>query len=532
MNRTLILHDALGPSQRPDEADVLATVAQVAAALRALGCDVTVSPVGLDLRGLFDALTGADRPAVVWNLVESAAGLGRLAALAAQVVEATGVAMTGCPAAALAGCGSKVAAKAPARAAGILVPRAWDVAALQRLDVLPEPVLVKAEWEHASVGLGAESVFAAGAAASAVAAFAAGRAAQFGSPFFAEAFIDGREFNIGVLDDGAGGPQVLPIAELVFADWPAERPRIVDYRAKWQEDSDEARQTVRHFVPADDPLLATLRALAVQCWWAYGLRGYARVDVRLSGDGRPWLLEVNPNPALDPSAGFCAAAAQAGIDFSAVIERIHVAAAGPRGLGAAPALAAPAGPAVSGLSGMTSAAHDAVAAGMRLRCEPTADDVGRIEALVRATGYFRADEVEVAVELVEERRKHGDASGYHFLLLEEPSPTGWILRGYTCYGAIACTIGSYDLYWIAVDPTAQGRGLGRRLLRATEQRIAEAGGRMVYAETSGKAAYADTRAFYVRCGYRLEAELADFYEPGDAKVVFARAVGGGAAADD
>ena len=84
------------------------------------------------------------------------------------------------------------------------------------------------------------------------------------------------------------------------------------------------------------------------------------------------------------------------------------------------------------------------------------------------------------------------------------------------------TKGTFDLYWIAVDPAHQGRGVGRALLSASEDAIRGAGGRMLLVETAGKPAYAATRAVYAACGYREVARVPDFYEDGDDKVVFAR----------
>ena len=150
------------------------------------------------------------------------------------------------------------------------------------------------------------------------------------------------------------------------------------------------------------------------------------------------------------------------------------------------------------------------------RDEPRPDDVRAVRELVAGTGLFRPGEVDVAAELVDERLAKGGASGYHFFLADRDAR----LAGYVCYGPIPCTVGSYDLYWIAVDRKFQGRGLGLRLMAMAEEAIRDRGGRSVYVETGGKELYRPTRSFYVRAGYSKEAELSDFYEPGDAKVVF------------
>lgn len=157
---------------------------------------------------------------------------------------------------------------------------------------------------------------------------------------------------------------------------------------------------------------------------------------------------------------------------------------------------------------------------MSFREAVRADDPDAIERLARATGSFNAEEVSIARELVEERVRHGAASGYEFLFAER----GGRVAGYVCWGRIGGTRESWDLYWIAVDPSEQRRGLGRALLEACEARVRAAGGGRVYVETAGRADYAPTRAFYERTGYTLEATLTDYYAPGDAKCIYMKQV--------
>jgi GNAT superfamily N-acetyltransferase len=152
------------------------------------------------------------------------------------------------------------------------------------------------------------------------------------------------------------------------------------------------------------------------------------------------------------------------------------------------------------------------------RCELEAADCERIRALVESTRVFSAVEKQVAVELAEERLAKGPASGYHFVFAE----WGGAVHGYACYGPIALTVGSYDLYWIAVDKASQGRGLGRALLEKVEELVRQEGGRRIYIETSTRPPYAPTRAFYLRCEYPLAVVLEDFYAPGDGKAIYAK----------
>jgi len=143
-------------------------------------------------------------------------------------------------------------------------------------------------------------------------------------------------------------------------------------------------------------------------------------------------------------------------------------------------------------------------------------DADFVRRLCRAAGNFTPAEEEVAVELVTERLAKGLASGYHFLFAEKDDA----LQGYACFGPIACTLHSWDLYWIVVDKALQGRGLGRLILAEAERRVAAAGGERLYVETSAKDQYEPTRRFYERCGYRKEAELPHFYAPNDAKIIY------------
>jgi len=145
-------------------------------------------------------------------------------------------------------------------------------------------------------------------------------------------------------------------------------------------------------------------------------------------------------------------------------------------------------------------------------------DVERVRAIVASTGFFSPDEIAIAAELVGEALAQGDASGYRFVLAD----VGGRTLAYACYGAIPATEGSFDLYWIAVSAEARGMGLGRRVLAEAERRIAALGGRRIWVETSSRAQYAPTRAFYERCGYERAALLEDFYRPGDGKVVYVK----------
>jgi D-alanine-D-alanine ligase len=206
-------------------------------------------------------------------------------------------------------------------AAGLPTP-AWSMTGAG-LHHLPR-VIVKAVAEHASLGLDARSVVPGTQAELGVAR----RTQSLGVAHFAEEYVEGREFNLAILAGpspaGACAPEVLPPAETLFVGYPPDRPRIVDYEAKWAEHSHAYNNTPRRFAFGDEDraLLDELTGLALRSWALFGLSGYARVDFRVDAGGRPTILEVNTNPCIAPDAGFFAAASEAGLTYAAMIARI------------------------------------------------------------------------------------------------------------------------------------------------------------------------------------------------------------------
>jgi ribosomal protein S18 acetylase RimI-like enzyme len=150
------------------------------------------------------------------------------------------------------------------------------------------------------------------------------------------------------------------------------------------------------------------------------------------------------------------------------------------------------------------------------REEPRSSDQDIVRDIITSSGFFSKEEIDVAVELVQERLNKGLSSGYHFIFAEVDEE----VIAYSCFGPIPCTTESYDIYWIAVQDKLRGSGLGREILGRVEQRIIDMGGKRIYVETSSRDQYKPTRSFYMRCGYKKEATLEHFYSPGDHKVIF------------
>ncbi|MCF8051162.1 MAG: D-alanine--D-alanine ligase [Desulfobacterales bacterium] len=319
--------DSKGPA---DEQDVLVQAQSVASALETIGHRTRIFPCSLDLGWIRQALIGFG-PDAVFNLVESIDGSSRLLPVFPALLERIGFAYTGSCTAALATTTQKVWAKERLFASGIATP-AWigPVPAEPPLfaghsppeDAAFRTWIVKSLWEHASFGMTGD-VLVSDAGPAALLDTLARRVPAMAGACFAEVFIDGREFNLSILEV-EGKPMALPQSEIVFEGYGKDRARIVDYRAKWEADSYEYRHTPRRFEfpEKDRPLLRRLEVLALRCWDLFGLSGYARVDFRVDAQGRPWVLEINANPCLSPDAGFAAALQEAGMPFQAAVSHI------------------------------------------------------------------------------------------------------------------------------------------------------------------------------------------------------------------
>jgi D-alanine-D-alanine ligase len=319
--RIAVLHDGAPDLARLDEQDSLAQARAVCDALVALGCDPHPVAFGLDLECVSRALREL-APAIVFNLVESVAGHGRLITLAPSLLDALGLPYTGASAEAMTLTSHKCLAKRWLLRHGLPTPAWLEPGDPRSHPPLPGRYLIKSIWEDASLGLDDASLVEARDERG-LAREIAERAPRLGGQAFAEAFVEGREFNLSLLAKGCD-VEVLPPAEILFCAFPPGKPRIIGYAAKWITGSFEYEHTPRSFqFPAGDrELLGELEAMARRCFEIFGLRGYARVDFRVDAEGRPWILEVNANPCLTPDAGMLAAPARANLGLPQVLERI------------------------------------------------------------------------------------------------------------------------------------------------------------------------------------------------------------------
>jgi len=310
----------------------VSSVAQSAAALaRALTeRGYTAELIGIHGRDVFQVLARVReaRPDLVFNLCESMAGDPRNEPTFAGLLDLFEIPYTGADLLALASCLYKQRTKEILLARGIATPPyriLADAAALAdpALDALDYPWFVKLGHEDASLGITEDNLV---RDAAALRARTTALIAEFGQPVLAERYVEGREINVTLLG-AESGVRVLPLHEIDFAAMPAERPRIVSYAAKWDEQHVDYVGTKP--VPlrgATPQLVAAIEATAIGAWHALGLRDYGRVDLRVDAAGQPWVIDVNPNPDISPDAGVVRAAKVAGISYPELVEAIALAA--------------------------------------------------------------------------------------------------------------------------------------------------------------------------------------------------------------
>jgi D-alanine-D-alanine ligase len=327
--RIAVIHNDPTEDHSAAPLDVLDQARAVAKALASRGHAVTQVAATLDLASLQAKLQEA-KPDVVFNLLESLAGSDRFHAVGPLLFTAWKLPFTGATSEAMSLSAGKLLAKERLRQAGLPTPD-WLTAGNAGsglgtlgtgLGRLPTQVIIKAIWEHASLGIDDSSVVTVSSETECREQIAA-REAKLGHDCFAEEFIAGREFNISILTSG-DGCEVLPPAEIDFTQYPKNRPHIVGERAKWALGSEEEVSTPRRFASAaeDHSLFGELSDLCRRSWKLFGLTGYARVDFRVDSGNRPWILEINANPCLAPDAGFAAAVEQAGLSYADAMERI------------------------------------------------------------------------------------------------------------------------------------------------------------------------------------------------------------------
>lgn len=323
----VLFNEPILPVEHPDaesEHEIVRVSEVVARTLVAAGLEVTRLGVSHDIAGLLKTLHDR-RPAAVFNLFEGLPGNNDSEACIASLLQCQGIPFTGSPAQAILLARNKPLTKTLLQGAGLPTPE-FEVVERLPVETRPRrwPVIVKPGLEDASAGITQDSVVE--------------RPEQlgerveyllktYGPPVLVESYIPGREFNVSVLESPENSEdsllQVMPLCEIHFdrgdeSSWP-----IMTYDAKWRPETREFQATPRHFTTDLAPQLAAeLRDLSQRAFRLLGCRDYGRVDFRVSPAGKPYIIEVNPNPCINPDAGLPAAVAAGGLTYAEFIVQV------------------------------------------------------------------------------------------------------------------------------------------------------------------------------------------------------------------
>jgi D-alanine-D-alanine ligase len=315
MRRCCIIYNEPREGALADELDVLDQVSHIEKHLIDLG--ISVYRKGITERFMTEISELAkERPDFVFNLVESINNKGELIYFVPALLNLHSIPYSGNSLESIFLTTNKTICSNSMKTAGINNPGSYLPSQFKLL-IPGRKYIVKPIWEDGSLGITSESVF------ECKPGFEEKLKTLDDSHWFIEDYIDGREFNISILTN-EDGPEVLPPAEIVFVNYDEKRPRIIDFKAKWEMDSFEYINTVREFpgTKLNEKLLTNLRTAALSCWNLFGLKGYARVDVRTDNSDNVFVIEINGNPCISPDGGFVAATKEAGYPFTEVLQRI------------------------------------------------------------------------------------------------------------------------------------------------------------------------------------------------------------------
>jgi D-alanine-D-alanine ligase len=306
-----ILFDGASAFALAADQAILGTVEAVGASLEAEGNSIVRIPVQPDSRWV-DKLRRA-RVDFVFNLCESIDGVAALEPAVISVLELLALPFSGSSSWTTSLCLRKHVVNAALDRAGLPVPKFAVVRAGSAIPSVGYPAICKPAAEDGSIGVEQRSVVRTSRALNERVSSMLERWDEI----IVQRYVEGREVNVGILGDA-----VLPIAEIDFGNMPKGMWRIVTYRSKWEDGSDEDLGSAPR-CPARLPatVAAQLRKIAVAAWRIVGGAGYGRVDLRIDERGRPWILEVNANPDIAPDAGLARMARVAGIDYGALVRR-------------------------------------------------------------------------------------------------------------------------------------------------------------------------------------------------------------------
>lgn len=520
MPRVLVLYnEPTLPADHPDadsEHDILYTSDVITKVLQQANLPVTRLGVGEDPSVLLAGLREA-APDVVFNLYEGTAGWGNTEAFVSGLLEMLRLPFTGSPTQPLMLCRSKPLTKCLLAGAGL--PTA-PFFVIEEGPVpkcpLPWPVIVKPGKEDASVGIDQKSVVTNQQQLEDRVEYIR---ATYGPSVLVEGFVRGREFNVALMETDSG-LTTLPFSEILFVP-PADSPDlwpIVSFDAKW-------RPGTRDFVatPAKNPaevspeLHDEVARLAKRAFELVGCRDYARVDFRVDESGKPYILEVNPNPCISPLAGLAAGLETAKIPYADFILGVLRSAVR---RGSQPHLAERIGNS-TGPVPTPIRAEATPARGPAYKIRPARrNDLDTVMGLVTSCEGWSADDQQQLVRRIHNRFHRRDWGGWRCQVLavngERVGAVG--LR------PLEDTPGGYTIDLLVVARSHLRNGYGQALIRAAEEAVAEGNGRFLFAELPSSAPFAGGRHLLTRSGFRPSGEVPDYYRDGSSRLSFVKAI--------
>ncbi len=295
--------------------DVLVQVDAVRETTEELGYKTVCIPFTKDINDFLTEIRN-EKVNLIFNLCETVDEDPKLAWQPPAIMEYLGIPFSGSSSEAIHITTDKIVTKKILTASGIKTPGyfLYDGHQISIPTEFKFPAIAKPRFEDASIGINQDSIFEnEDELRSRIYDFYA-----YYGPLIVEEYINGREFNVSVF--GYPKPSVLPVAEIIFKDYPKDFYRILTYRAKWEDNSFEFQNSSRVFPDEIDPNLdENITKTTIDSFHLFKLRDYCRVDMRVNENDDVFVLEVNANPCLSPDAGFPAAIERAGISYSDMI---------------------------------------------------------------------------------------------------------------------------------------------------------------------------------------------------------------------
>ena len=465
------------------EKAVLEEVHDVKKALIKLQHTATLLPLHNEIHSFIQELS-TQQPDCIFNLCESVYGLSIYEMNIPALYEILKIPYTGSSALSIGLCLDKVKTKYLLQGAGLPTPNFTTTINPNKLSQIPPyPLIVKPSREDGSRGISPSSIVYDKPSLQERAKYII---EEYHQPPLVEQYIEGRELNISLI--GNDIPQIIGISEVDFH--PYRKYRILTYRSKWEETSREYLTSPVISPPeVSRPLKKKILSISKQAYRVLGCQGYARIDFRVDKYNTPYIIDVNPNPDIAQKAGFARAAEKSGMPYTALIQKIV------------------------DLSIQNSSKN--YNNHIRIR-KMVKKDTKKITQILNKVKVFRKDEIRIAKEIIKTSLQQYTKRDYLLYVADYNTET----VGYLCFGKTPLTEGTYDIYWLVVDPPFQNQGIGARLLEFAENYIRNHRGRKIIIETSSKKEYEPTRSFYRDLGYREVARIHNFYLPNDDKYIY------------